>query len=249
MLLLSLTQIVRLFAFKSVFNMSPLNTKNWSIKRGVALSLMFTIILFAAYLSIYPFSSSHKKGNREKQAKITWGSKVKSNPYRLHVEAGKQKTGKPYKTKSDIYEAYKKGVLARITNGKGLIVTDLTHSEPYLHPDAGIILYEIGKEFYSRSKRNRMVVNSLTRAIEDQRELIKTNPVASPNTSSHSYAVSFDIAYSKFNRNNKYDHDCHRILEEVLTSFQNKKKIYIIREKQSACYHITVRKRSDWVLK
>jgi hypothetical protein len=229
--------------------MSLCFTKNRSIKRGVALSILFTITLFIAFITIQPFSISNKKGNNEKQAKITWGSKIKSNPYRLHVEAGKQKTGKPYKTKIDIYEAHKKGVLTRITSGKGLIITDLTHSEPYLHPDAGIILYEIGKEFFTRSKRNRMIVNSLTRTIEDQRELTKTNPVASPNTSSHSYAVSFDIAYSKFNRNKKYDHDCHRILEEVLTSFQNKKKIYIIREKQSACYHITVRKRSDWVLK
>jgi hypothetical protein len=224
-------------------------SKRRSIRQKIVFILFLIIILVPVFMLIYSYLTPQEKESSGKQTMITWGSKIKNNPYRLHVDAGKQKTGKPYKTKQEINEAYKKGLLTRITNAKGLIISDLTHSEPYLQNDAAEILYEIGQEFYNKSKRNRMVVNSLTRAIDDQRALTKTNPVASPNTSSHSYAVSFDIAYSKFNSNNEYNHNCHRILEEVLTSFQRKNKIYIIREKQSACYHVTARKRSDWAKK
>jgi hypothetical protein len=206
-------------------------------------------VLFAVGSIVYWAYSGHFATNEVKKKSdktITFGSKIRGNGYSLHVAAGKEKSGKPYKNKEALIKARKEGKVKEISNSKGIIVSNLTHSEPYLHTDAALILKEIGAAFYKKSDGNRFIVNSLTRTIEGQKKLTKINPVASPNTSSHSYAVSFDIAYSKFNRNNQYDHNCHKVLEEVLKDFQAKKKIYIIREKQSACYHVTARKRSDW---
>lgn len=212
--------------------------------RVLILFILFAIILIAYWAYSNHFAPNEAKKKSDKT--ITFGSKIRGNGYSLHVASGKEKFGKPFKNKQELIKARKEGKLKEISNSKGIIVSDLTHSEPYLHSDAALVLQEIGAEFYKRSDGNRFIVNSLTRTVEGQKELTKTNPVASPNTSSHSYAVSFDIAYSKFNRNNTYDHNCHKVLEEVLKDFQAKKKIYIIREKQSACYHVTARKRSDW---
>jgi len=172
----------------------------------------------------------------------TYRSTIKNNAYSHHVSTGKALTGKPFKNIEAIEDAFKKGYLSRVKNTKGVIVDDLTHSRPFLQTDAADLLVEIGKEFHKRSSGKRFIVTSLTRPIEKQRELSKSNLNASPNISSHSYGVSFDIAYTKFNKNKKYNHDAHRIIEEILKEYQANKSVYVIREKQSACYHVTVRK-------
>ena len=179
---------------------------------------------------------------RDKRIVTTYKSTIKNNPYSLHVSTGKTLTGKPYRNTEDIEQAYRKKKLVKVENGTGYIVSNLTHSKPFLQKDAADVLSAIGKEFSKASNGDRFIVNSLTRPIQDQKVLTKTNPVASPNTSSHSYGVSFDIAYTKFNSNKKYSHDAHKAIEEVLKKFQKEKRIYVIREKQSACYHVTVRK-------
>ncbi len=209
--------------------------------------LALIAILFIIATTIWLLTKEKEKGKGANRSNtITYGSTIKNNPYRLHVQVGKELIGKPFSSNKEVLNAYSRGILKKVSGSKGVLVDDLTHSLPYLHPFAETALKEIGKKFHSKTNGNRIVINSLTRSVEGQRLLTKTNSNASPNTSSHSYAVSFDIAYSKFNRNLQYDHASHQALETILKEFQAKGRIYVIREKQSACYHVTVRNKSDW---
>jgi hypothetical protein len=215
------------------------------MKKSNRIKLIIIFIgLVSVILLIFTIPSKELETNVSSNRKIvtTYRSTIKNNPYSLHVAAGKKLSGKPFKNINEIEKAYKEGKMKKVTNSKGVIIDDLTHSKPYLQKEAAALLEELGREFYKANSGNRIVITSLTRPIEKQRELVKTNPVASPNTSSHSYGVSFDIAYTKFNRNRKYHHDSHKAIEEILKKYQAEKKILVIREKQSACYHVTVRR-------
>lgn len=209
--------------------------------RIIGLSIIIAVI---ATIIILVVGSKKDEKNQTAASKssivTTYRSTIKNNPYSQHVSSGKKLSGTPYHNLAEIEKANKDGKVKRVKNSRGIIIDDLTHSKPYLQKDAALLLEEIGKEFYKKSGGSSIVVTSLTRPIEKQRELVKTNPVASPNTSSHSYGVSFDIAYTKFNRNRKYNHDNHRVIEEILKKYQAEKRVLIIREKQSACYHVTV---------
>ncbi len=202
---------------------------------GLAVGFTYAIKAFRSN------ASSSTSGKKRNDYTITYKSVIKNNPYRLHIAEGKKRVSTPYKNSSELRKASHKSKVKRISNSTGFIVDDLSHSEPYLHPDAAKILFEIGKRFAEKSDGHKFIITSLTRTIENQTKLTKSNINASPNTSSHSYAVSFDLAYSKFNRNREYNHNAHKALEETLIKLQKEKRIYVLREKQSACYHVTVR--------
>lgn len=85
------------------------------------------------------------------------------------------------------------------------------------------------------------VVTSLTRTIESQQSLSRINKNATTNISTHSYGVSFDISYTRFNGKRGGNSELQKVLEDILISYQKKKSIYVLMERQSTCYHITVR--------
>lgn len=211
------------------------------LKLRITQSLLALIALFALVYSVSPENYNEIVG-KDKSVVTTYRSVIKNNPYSLHVKEGKELVGKPFENERSLQNALKEGKVKRVRRSIGVIIDDLTHSYPYLAPQAHSLLKEIGNEFSSRTSRQRIIITSLTRPIEIQRDLTRKNLNASPNTSSHSYGVSFDIAYTRFNRNKLYNHDAHRILEEILIKLQSEGKVLVIREKQSACYHVTVRK-------
>jgi hypothetical protein len=210
-------------------------------------SITFTLIAVVAIavLFISSFSKVEKPKELVKASNVvtTYRSTIKNNAYSLHIAVGKNLIGKPFANIIEIEEAYKKRLIEKVRNSRGVIIDNLTHSKPFLHREALLLLNEIGREFYKESSGSRIIITSLTRPIENQRELTRTNINASPNISSHSYGVSFDIAYTRFNRNKQYNHDDHRVIETILKRMQAEKKLLVIREKQSACYHITVNKQ------
>lgn len=181
------------------------------------------------------------KVENRKGVVTTYRSTIKNNPYREHIAVGKALTLNPLDNREQVERAYREKLLVKVKNSRGVIIDELTHSKPYLHKASAEILKEIGREFYKETSGGRIIITSLTRPIERQRELVRTNINASPNVSSHSYGVSFDIAYTRFNRDGKYNHDAHRAIETILKRFQAEGKILVIRETQSACYHVTPR--------
>lgn len=179
------------------------------------------------------------KEETRKGVVTTYRSTIKNNPYRQHVALGEAQTINPFESREEVEKAFREGLLVRVKNSRGVIIDDLTHSKPYLHKTSAEILKEIGRNFHKNTSGGRFIVTSLTRPIEKQRELTRKNINASPNISSHSYGVSFDIAYTRFNRDGKYNHDAHRAIEEILKKYQADGRILVIRETQSACYHVT----------
>ncbi|HSJ23418.1 MAG TPA: DUF5715 family protein [Longimicrobiales bacterium] len=83
------------------------------------------------------------------------------------------------------------------------MLRDLTHSEPYVTPDARALLEEIGRRFHARldalgSPRFRLEVTSVLRTPESQAELRRTNPNAALGESTHEYGTTLDVAYASF---------------------------------------------------
>ncbi len=118
----------------------------------------------------------------------------------------------------------------------------LTHSLPYVIPRSKDVLEELGEAFQTLSKdESFFTITSVTRSPEQQQRLRKQNRNATSGISSHSYGVSFDISYIRFNGNKGPNRSIQKDLESVLNEFQATNKIFFIKERQQSCYHITVR--------
>lgn len=133
-------------------------------------------------------------------------------------------------------------VLVEVDFGDGYKVDPLTHSHPYLSLRSKKVLEELGRTFQALAgEGNYFTVSSATRTIEQQKKLKKRNRNAADGNSSHSYGVSFDISYIRFNGVKSYDRKAQKNLEAVLKHFQKENKIFVIKERRQACYHVTVR--------
>lgn len=133
-------------------------------------------------------------------------------------------------------------------------IEQLTHSVPYLVPQAAILLDEIGRAFMDSltSKGvpfHKIVVTSLLRTNADVEQLTRHNRNATEQ-SCHKFGTTFDIAYKSFHR--CYDPDGPKqqewsarelmpILAEVLDDQHRLGTCYIKHETRKHCFHITVR--------
>ncbi|MBR4388657.1 MAG: hypothetical protein IKT00_05725 [Prevotella sp.] len=128
-------------------------------------------------------------------------------------------------------------------------VDKLTHSVPYLTRGASELLETIGRDFQKSLKKHklgnyRIIVTSVLRTEEDVRRLMKNNHNA-VKKSTHQYATTFDITYSRFDhisgtratlKQLKY------LLGEVLSQLREKGRCYVMHERQQPCFHITSRR-------
>lgn len=135
-----------------------------------------------------------------------------------------------------------KEALVEASSGVGYLVDKLTHSHPYLTPEAKKVLEELGKTFQAQAGgESFFTVSSATRTMDQQKKLYRRNRNATTGNSSHSYGVSFDISYIRFNGKKAFNYKTQRQLETVLDYFQKMNKIYVIKERKQNCFHITVR--------
>lgn len=132
--------------------------------------------------------------------------------------------------------------LVPINRGTGYQVAPLTHSYPYVTPKSKAVLEELAQAFQTLAKKESFfTVSSVTRTPEQQQSLRKRNRNATSGISSHSYGVSFDISYIRFNGKKGSNRSAQKDLESVLNDFQAANKIFFIKERKQSCYHITVR--------
>jgi hypothetical protein len=132
--------------------------------------------------------------------------------------------------------------LVEANSGLGYRVDKLTHSHPYMTPEAKKVLEELGKTFQANEGgESYFTVSSVTRTMDQQKKLYRRNRNATSGNSSHSYGVSFDISYIRFNGKKAFNFKAQKQLEAVLNYFQETNKIYVIKERKQNCYHITVR--------
>lgn len=138
-------------------------------------------------------------------------------------------------------------------------VDTLTHSMPFLVPEAEILLRDIGRRFRdSLAVRGggdyRIKVTSLLRTPMTIAKLRRRNRNA-VDSSAHQYGTTFDISYMKFICDSKKvprtQSDLKGLLTEILVDMRESGRCYVKYERKQSCFHITVRggKESDYVEK
>ncbi len=132
--------------------------------------------------------------------------------------------------------------LIKVQPGDGYALASMTHSYPYLTPDALRILRKIGASFKEASGDDSFfTVTSLTRTEHTQKKLRRRNSNAARTESSHCYGVSFDISYIRYNGVREWHYERTKKLEGILAEMQRNGEIYVLKEKNQSCFHITVR--------
>ncbi|MDE6273040.1 MAG: hypothetical protein K2M31_08560 [Muribaculaceae bacterium] len=138
--------------------------------------------------------------------------------------------------------------LVRVVTNEDFRVEELTHSYPYLIPEAEKLLHDIGRAFRDSVKARkggnyRMIVTSLLRTPVTVRKLRRINRNATEQ-STHQYATTFDIGYNKFDVVSGPDianyGDLKNILAEVIADLHRQGRCMVKYEIKSPCFHITV---------
>lgn len=133
-------------------------------------------------------------------------------------------------------------------------VDSLTHSIPYLIPQASALLDTIGVNFLDSLENkglnpNKVIVTSVTRTKEDVKRLRRTNGNASLN-SCHFYGTTFDLSWKRFAKVEDPDgrpmQDVNAdtlklVLSEVLRDLRKADRCYVKYELKQGCFHITAR--------
>jgi len=146
------------------------------------------------------------------------------------------------KNESELEELISRNKLLVVEDGTGYTLEDMTHSYPYLTPNAKRALQRIGLSFYEYSTDNSTVtVTSCTRTEDTQKKLRRSNRNATQEESTHTRGVSFDISYIRYNGVKDWNDKYTKVLEGILAAMQANHEIYVIKERKQSCFHITVR--------
>lgn len=141
--------------------------------------------------------------------------------------------------------------LVEIGSGEGYATFNLTHSFPFLVPEAARLLDDIGAAFVEKVKKEdsaegyKLMVTSVLRTRATVKKLQKVN-INAVDSSTHMFATTFDIAYNGFKtpeQGAKVSYErLKMILAEVLKEKRDEGRCYVKYEKQTPCFHITVTK-------
>jgi hypothetical protein len=139
--------------------------------------------------------------------------------------------------------------LVQVTENRFYQLKSLTHSQPYLIPEAIDMLNEIGYRFQKRLEEKkynnyRFRITSLLRTEETQNNLCHRNGNATKSVSAHLYGTTLDISYKNF-YNTKTDtiessYEAVQTLTKVLIEMRKECKLLCVRERHQSCFHITV---------
>ncbi|MBQ6746330.1 MAG: hypothetical protein IJR07_04725 [Bacteroidaceae bacterium] len=158
---------------------------------------------------------------------------------------------KPFK---DAEDAANIKQLKLIESNEHYKLDKLTHSVPYVVPQAAQLIDDIGANFLDSLTNKglnpyRIVVTSVTRSQEQQKSLSKSNINATEN-STHCYGTTFDVSWKTFEQVPDKDgrpmqevgaDTLKMVLSEVLRDARLAKRCYIKYERKQGCFHITTR--------
>ncbi len=174
--------------------------------------------------------------------------KVFNDSNHVHLEPARQLGIEPI---TDINSAWNlRRPIVEIESCEDFYVDELTHSYPFLVPEAADLLHEIGQNFNQALRERgggdyRIKVTSVLRTPETVRKLRRVNRNATEE-SAHQYGTTFDISYVQFACDNvngihRTQEDMKNLLGEVLNELRNQGRCYVKYERKQGCYHITVR--------
>lgn len=145
--------------------------------------------------------------------------------------------------------------IVKVESCRYYFVDTLTHSLPFLVPEAEALLREIGRAFTDSLQARgggdyRIKVTSVLRTPSTIARLRRRNRNA-VDSSAHQYGTTFDISYMKFicdsRRVPRTQADLKGLLAEILADFRQKGRCYVKHERKQACFHITARHAGDFV--
>lgn len=183
--------------------------------------------------------------------KLNWIGRLKAefnDSNHVHLAAARLLGFPPIQSSADILGLSRP--IVKVESCADFYIDDLTHSFPYLVPEAEELLHEIGRRFNAALHERgggsyRIKATSLLRTPATVRKLSRVNRNAS-SESTHSYGTTFDISYSKFVCDNLADthrtfEDLKNLLGEVLHDLRNEGRCYVKYEVKQSCFHITAR--------
>ncbi len=211
-----------------------------------------SILYFVVVLIIFTvFASCREKRGELKKIWYNGSYNRDFNDFNeLHLAAAKKVGIKPVASREEAEHSSKK--MEEIKTNPYYEVEKLTHSIPYLVPEAASLLNDIGKNFQDslynlNASLYKIKVTSVTRTSQDVQKLRKRNINSSEN-SAHLYGTTFDISwvrYTKVDEKDTLNIDSDRlkmVLAAVLRDQKRAERCYIKHERKQGCFHITVRK-------
>ncbi len=166
----------------------------------------------------------------------------------VHVDEAKKLGIAPIESPRSAWRI--KRPIKRIESCGEYFVDNLTHSVPYLVPEASSLLKEIGHRFndslQARGGGNyRLKVTSVLRTRGAVKKLRKRN-INATEESAHQFGTTFDISYTKFICDSvtvaRTQEDLKNLLGEVLKQLRDEQKCYVKYERKQGCFHITARR-------
>lgn len=153
----------------------------------------------------------------------------------------------PMRSLSDAYNTSRP--IVKIESCEFYQVDSLTHSMPFLVPEAADLLKEIGKSFCDKTEEkygtrdNRILVTSVLRSPYSVKKLRRVNRNA-VDSSTHMFATTFDLSYNSFYFTDSMQAVNPGVLKEILAEVLFDKraegKCLVKYERKSPCFHITV---------
>lgn len=169
-----------------------------------------------------------------------------------HIAQAQRLGIKPIRSVRDILRL--QTPIVEVKSNENYFVDKLSHSYPYLVPEAAALLDTIGSRFNRKLQQQggghyRIKVTSLLRTAESVNRLKKGN-INSTDNSAHLYATTFDISYvgfheEPFNTRRHSDGELKNLLAEVLLELRDQGRCLVKFERKQGCFHITAQQPSQ----
>ncbi|MDE7153882.1 MAG: hypothetical protein K2O00_05500 [Muribaculaceae bacterium] len=169
----------------------------------------------------------------------------------VHLAAARQLGIDPIQDMSDVWNNCRP--LVRIRSNRYYFVDELTHSLPFLVPEAAELLEDISRSWvdtlHARGGGDyRLKVTSVLRTPATVKKLRRRNRNAA-DTSAHCFGTTFDISYAKFICDSvttpRTQEDMKNLLGEILYDMREQGRCFVKYERKQGCFHITTRPISE----
>lgn len=208
-----------------------------------------TLLLLMVF-TVAAFPSCNKRGEVKTIRYIGSYNRDFNDLNDVQLEEAQRIGVKPVPSREEVKKASRK--MVEIETNKYYEVEELTHSIPFLIPEASDLLEEIGRNFRDsltnlNAPEYKILVTSVTRTEADVKKLRRRNSNASEN-SAHRYGTTFDISWNRFTKVDEKDavdlspEQLKMVLACVLRDLHKSDRCYIKHERKQGCFHITARK-------
>lgn len=171
----------------------------------------------------------------------------------VQIQAAETNGIRPVESREELQQLVASHQLLDIRHSPLYCVDSLTHSVPYLVPQAQELLRDIANNFLDSIQSrglppHLLIVSSVLRTDTDVKSLQQGNKNATEN-SCHRYATTIDITYRRFQpltghpdkKATLQNEQLKLALAEVLYDLRQQGRCYVKYERKQACFHLTVR--------